>query len=143
VSVWTDSAPGLNFTSMYCQPTVIYLDDDEEDRAILQEVFKEESGITIIAVASENELLHHLETETVSLVLLDIHIPGTSGLEILSRIRANDATCHLKVILLSTGRRDAEVAYIDSYGGYFMAKPVTIGGFQQLISLVKTLVPNS
>jgi CheY-like chemotaxis protein len=128
---------------MSYQPTVIYLDDDEEDRAILQDVFEDIKEIQLVAVASESELLRHLETNRVSLVLLDIHIPGSLGLKILSKLRANDATCHLPVVVLSTGRRAEEVAYAESYGGFFMPKPANINGYQVLISLVQTLMVNA
>jgi DNA-binding response OmpR family regulator len=124
----------------YLPPTVNYLDDDDDDRAILQEVLKEVDGIHLIAVASETDLMHHLEVSPVSLVLLDIHIPGTSGLKVLSRLRENDATCHLPVISMSTGRREHEVSFAEGYGGYFIAKPATINGFQEIVSLVKTLL---
>ncbi|HEX8099805.1 MAG TPA: response regulator [Actinomycetota bacterium] len=75
--------------------------------------------------------------DTPALILLDLHLPGKSGLEILEWIRAQDAFRGVPVLMLSasTESKDIDRAFelgADSY----LIKPVA---FDALVDLVTSL----
>jgi CheY-like chemotaxis protein len=70
---------------------------------------------------------------TVAMILLDLKLPGMSGLELLKRIRTTTGTRRVPVIILSTSPdlSDVESCY-DAGANSYLVKP---GAFSELIQL--------
>ena len=70
-------------------------------------------------------------------VLLDIKLPRVDGLEVLERIKADPATRHVPVVMLTSSREEQDV--IRSYGlgvNAFVVKPV---GYQEFFEAIRDL----
>jgi len=79
---------------------VLVIDDDPGVRILCRIAFREE-GDEVIEVASGVDGLEVLEDEGADAVVLDVMLPSINGFEILRRIRADDRTSDLPVVLLS------------------------------------------
>lgn len=68
------------------------------------------------------------------LVLLDINLPKLSGLDVLRRLRENERTRVLPVVMLSTSNhaRDVRESYA-SGANSFIVKPVSFGEFTETV----------
>ncbi len=77
----------------------ILLVDDEESIHLLYQEELEEEGYRIFSAFSGEEALEKLETLDADLVILDINMPGMSGLEALRQIKEINQS--LPVILCS------------------------------------------
>src|SRR2546427_4648138 len=66
-------------------PRILIVDDEPGIRQSLKGVFEDE-GFTTEAVASGEECLKKIESNSYDLVLLDIWLPGADGLETLRRL---------------------------------------------------------
>lgn len=68
-------------------------------------------------------------------VLLDLKLPKVNGLEVLARIRADERTKRLPVVVLTSSRedRDLEEAYRLGVNSY-VVKPVEFGAFGEAVS---------
>ena len=81
---------------------VLLVDDDKDLCALLQE-FLEGDGFRVDAIHSGDEAIKTLlNTDQYDTVVLDIMLPGTSGLDVLKSVRAEKQT----PILMLTGRGD-------------------------------------
>src|SRR3989442_1703894 len=67
-------------------PRILIVDDEPGIRQSLKGVFEDE-GFTTEAVASGEECLKKIESNSYDLVLLDVWLPGADGLETLRRLR--------------------------------------------------------
>jgi len=65
---------------------ILVVDDEEPVRDLLEDLFKKEDCLSI-GCASGEEALSILKEEIFDVVLLDIKLPGISGLEVLKEIR--------------------------------------------------------
>lgn len=83
-----NKAPGLR---------VLVVDDEKNLRDSLVAFFGLE-GIEAVARASAEEAEAFLRTEVVDAVVLDLRMPGMSGLEFLSRLRAEGPRCPVVMI---------------------------------------------
>ena len=87
---------------------------------------------------------HRRDACSPQIILLDLNLPKKSGIDVLQRIKANETTRDIPVIVLTTSNRDRDVAECRRLGAdHYIVKPV---GFQNLsevtarLSLVWTLV---
>lgn len=71
------------------------------------------------------------------LVLLDINLPKIGGLEVLRRIRADERTSHLPVVMLTTSTERTDI--VNSYrlgANSFVRKPVLYSEFADTIRVL-------
>jgi len=68
------------------------------------------------------------------LVLLDLRIPKVDGLEVLRKIKADDALRHLPVVVLTTSEANGDIAQAYEYNANgYVVKPMGFDEFAQLI----------
>ena len=78
----------------------------------------------VLLAADGYEGLACLETDQVDLVILDIGLPGMDGWEVLSRIRANEATSEVPVLVVTAHGDQADENRSKELGASgFIAKP--------------------
>ena len=89
--------------------TRIVVADDDMDILDLV-VFKlTQAGFETIAVSDGVAALKAIESDPPRLAILDVMMPGLSGIDVLRNVRANAATADLDVILLTARARDSDV----------------------------------
>jgi DNA-binding response OmpR family regulator len=89
--------------------TRIVVADDDPDILDLV-VFKlTQAGYDPVAVGDGDAALAAIEADLPRLAILDVMMPGLSGMDVLRRVRANEATRDLDVILLTARAREADV----------------------------------
>src|SRR5205085_8192614 len=79
---------------------LLVVDDNPYNRDVLRRRL-ERQGHTVAAAAGGAEALERLRTAECDVVLLDVLMPGMSGLEVLCRLRADERLRHLPVIMIS------------------------------------------
>lgn len=79
------------------QKTILVVDDNGSNR-LLPGLILRPLGFTVLECASGEEAIDVLSTVAVTGVLLDIRLPGMTGLDVLQRIRSDAVHRHTKVI---------------------------------------------
>src|ERR1043166_6061360 len=77
---------------------VMIVDDEEVLRDVLEVVLRRE-GFDVLLAASGEEALNFLDTEEVDLAILDVMLPGISGIDTLRAIRI--ANPNLPVVVIT------------------------------------------
>lgn len=102
-------------------PTIYIVDDDPAVRDALSVLFELE-GYQVEAFADGEDFLARLRDNTPSAVLLDVHMPGRSGLEVLEEMAARH--CAAPVLIISgQGDIPMAVAAIKQGAHDFIEKP--------------------
>jgi len=103
------------------EPTSILIVDDAPDvRAILREFFELE-GYRVSEASDGNEMRAHLERHPVTLITLDINLPGQDGFALAREIRA---TRNIPIVMIS-GKQDPvdRVVALELGADDFITKP--------------------
>jgi DNA-binding response OmpR family regulator len=91
------------------RPRVLVADDDEDILALVS--FRlERSGYDVIKASNGEDALRLALEEAPALAVLDVMMPKLDGYEVTRRIRANEATRLLPVILLTARAQESDVA---------------------------------
>lgn len=94
------------------KPFKILIADDQPDNLLLLARYLENEGYGYIKAKDGLETLEKVRGKLPDLVLLDINMPHKDGFSVLEEIRADPATQHIPVIILTAARLDpTEVQY--------------------------------
>lgn len=105
---------------------LILLVDDDEDLRVLARKSLVRAGHRVIEAASGLEGLALVGTKGPDLILLDLEIPDLNGLEFLQRIRADEATKSIPVIVLTAHGDEESARRCFEHGATdFLPKPFT------------------
>lgn len=128
----------------------ILLAEDNEDHAFLTERALRDAQpeiaeqIEVTIVSNGDEALRALLGDGESgrrpdLVLLDIQMPGTDGLDVLRAMKNDPALRTIPVIMLTTSEREVDV--LASYGlgaNEYVTKPVRADSFRAKVQAIPT-----
>lgn len=114
-------------------PVVMIADDDPQLCAALQ--FKlERAGYQVCAVGSGQDLLTRLDTERPDLIVLDLMMPGMSGMEVLERLRSHPVLSSIPVLVVTAwGHSDMRSRCMALGAADFMPKPFSLRKLAQKV----------
>jgi CheY-like chemotaxis protein len=120
---------------------ILIVDDEAGVRRTFARILKAENYATT-EVASGEEALIHLQNQPCDLVLLDLKMPGLSGVETLRRIRDNHKVLPVYIITAFRTEFFSDLQKLASQGVSFelMKKPIES---QQLIEVVNSVLSHS
>ena len=117
--------------------------DDEQDLRDGSERILTRAGFHVLKASRGDEALELLPKQKVSIVLLDLKMPGMDGMEVLKHIRALDETI---LVIVITGYATVETAVEAKFQDYFvaaMAIPNKSDPFSKLFARLKKPAPRS
>ena len=83
--------------------------DDEEDILELVRYTLAREGYRVKCAASGEEALERVRSETVDLVVLDLMLPGIDGLEVARRLKQENGTRGIPVVMLTAKGEESDV----------------------------------
>lgn len=118
--------------------TVLCVDDNPMSRYLVTAVV-ESAGFHVLSAADGEEAIEMARVQRPDLVLMDIELPGMSGLEATMRLKAMAETSGIPVIALSGHEDSKRIAEATAAGcaGYVVKPlkvPLLLGTIQEVLS---------
>jgi class 3 adenylate cyclase/CheY-like chemotaxis protein len=98
--------------------------DDTPQNIKLLDALLTPRGYEVIAASSGEEALEKIASERPDLILLDIVMPGMDGYEVCRRLRADESTAMLPVVMITASGEQEKVAAIEAGADDFITKPL-------------------
>jgi len=114
---------------------VLVVDDEFEIRDLLSRFLTEE-GFEVILASNGEEALELAERENPHVILLDIWMPGFSGIETCKRLKENEKTRFIPVIM-ATALWDTHAEAVEAGAEDFVTKPFPL---EELSFRVKSIL---
>lgn len=129
-------------------PTVLLVEDNPDDDLLLRDLFAHlHSAYAVTTLTDGGAAVEYLSGEGCfsdrehypipSLVLLDVNLPGKSGLDVLDWLRRSPLSRDMPVVMISGSRspNDIQRAY-DLGTNFHLLKPLNLMGLHEAVSLV-------
>jgi CheY-like chemotaxis protein len=125
-------------------PTILLVEDSPDDVKLTLRSFEKQHVHNRIVVARDGvEALDYLfatgahaaeQPLVPSVILLDLKLPRVDGFEVLRRIRADERTRQLPVVILTSSDEEADIAAGYDLGcNSYVRKPVSFGEFTEAV----------
>jgi len=112
--------------------TILVVDDSEDCLATMDLALQTLPGVVIRPSLSAEAALLALESDTVSAVITDIHLPEMTGLELVARIRQNPRFRSLPILVVSADADPSTPGRALGLGANaYFAKPFSPGAMRK------------
>ena len=110
--------------------TVLYIEDNPANLAFMQAYFSTHEHLQLLSAPSGELGLELARAYAPALILLDIHLPGIDGHEVLRRLRGQPETARIRVVAVSA------VGNVQPDAGFdrVLAKPLQIAMLDAMIA---------
>ncbi len=124
---------------------ILLVEDNADDEELSRRALKKNKILNEVIVARDgaealdyllgvgNHAGHNIDNLP-AVVLLDLKLPKIDGLEVLRRLRENEKTAHVPVVILTSSREEQDIAnaYMNGCNSY-IRKPVDFTQFNEAI----------
>jgi len=116
----------------------ILIVDDDPDILRLVEVVLKRAGFNVATAKNGMDAINHLQTEVPSLMLLDVAMPGMNGFDVLSKVKADEKTKSMPIMMLTARSQKEEIVKAIQMGAQnYMVKPFDS---KELITRIKKII---
>lgn len=116
----------------------ILIVDDEPNILISLEYLMQREGFEVSVARDGLQAIEAIERDKPDLVLLDVMMPGKTGLEVCQHVRANDKLAKVRIIMLTAKGRETDVAKGLALGANaYVTKPFST---RDLVSQVRAML---
>jgi CheY-like chemotaxis protein len=122
---------------------VIYVDDDPDDRMIMEDAFLNIPDYELQIYPNGNKLLDYLADEhnnLPSLIILDVNMPFLSGIDVLRLLRSNEPYKQIPVVMFTTSTSPLDRQQCKEHGADLVVKPLS---YKEALTTCKDLLAYS
>jgi DNA-binding response OmpR family regulator len=121
---------------------VLVADDEDDIRDLVCLAVGRAGGLVIRSVADGTAALAAARADRPQLAVLDVSMPGATGLEVCSALRADPTTAGIAVLLLSAGASAADITRgLTAGADAYLAKPFSVAALVRQIRELTSGVP--
>jgi signal transduction histidine kinase/CheY-like chemotaxis protein len=116
------------------QHTLLYVEDNPANLKLVQEIVAFRSDLHLLAAPDAHLGIDMAKAHQPRLILMDLNLPGMSGIDALHELRRDPATSHIPVLALTANAMPRDVERGKDAGFYrYLTKPINIDEFNEAI----------
>ena len=117
------------------RPCVLYVEDNRANALLVERALAAHARVALEVVPNAEDAIRWLTERTPTLMLLDLHLPGISGEELLIRLRRQPVYSNLPVVIITADAAPSTADRLMAAGATMhLTKPLDI---RLLVDVVK------
>jgi CheY-like chemotaxis protein len=116
--------------------TVLYVEDNPANLELVEALMERRPDLRLITAGDGNLGVEYARTYLPEVILMDLHLPGISGIEAMNQLQADALTADIPVIALSAYalpgdiKKALEVGFIS-----YLTKPIVLNEFMAALNV--------
>jgi PAS domain S-box-containing protein len=117
------------------QRTLLYVEDNPANMKLVEQLIARRPDIRLLTAVTGTLGIQLALDSRPTVILMDINLPGISGIEALKILRADPATAHIPVVALSANAMPRDIA-MGLEAGFFryLTKPIKVKEFMETLN---------
>ena len=115
--------------------TVLYVEDNPANMKLVEQLISRRSDIRLLGAVDGTLGVELARSSQPKVILMDINLPGISGIEALKILREDPATAHIPVVALSANAMPRDIAMGLEVGFFrYLTKPIKVKEFMDTLN---------
>jgi DNA-binding response OmpR family regulator len=115
---------------------ILVIEDDDYVSELLKYLFSQKNNFEIAVAGDGSKALEMIEEEVPDLIFLDFMLPKIDGVEVCRRLRKNDRTSKVPVVLMSASLKLHDMVKEEIGVNYILSKPFNM---TEILNIVESL----
>jgi PAS domain S-box-containing protein len=116
--------------------TLLYVEDNPANLMLIEDLVDRLPDIRLLSAADGSRGIEIARDSRPDVILMDINLPGISGIQALKILRADPATAHIPVVALSANAMPGDIAKGLAAGFFrYLTKPIKVDEFMEVLEL--------
>ncbi len=118
------------------QHTLLYVEDNPANLELVEQIIARRPDLRLLSAADANIGIEFARAYLPEVILMDINLPGISGVEAMKILHADPATAHIPIIALSANalKHDIDKALAAGFFNY-LTKPIKVNAFMDALDV--------
>ncbi len=113
---------------------ILYIEDNLSNLTLIEEILREQPEIELLSAMQGQLGLDLARKHLPDLILLDLHLPDLPGWEVLSRLRSQEDTCDIPVVIISADATNRQIEQLMATGARaYLTKPLDVNEFFRVL----------
>ncbi len=119
--------------------TLLYVEDNAANLMLVEDLVQRRPDIRLLSAQDGYRGIEIARASRPDVILMDINLPGISGVQALKILRADPVTAHIPVVALSANAMPRDIAKgLDAGFFRYLTKPIKVNEFMDVLDLAIT-----
>jgi len=116
--------------------TLLYVEDNPANLELVEQLIARRQDLRLLSAADGDQGIEFARAYLPEVILMDINLPGISGIDAMRILRADAATAHIPIIALSANAVPRDIAAAMNAGFFsYLTKPIKVGEFMDTLDV--------
>jgi len=116
--------------------TLLYVEDNPANLELVEQLIARRPDLRLLGAADGNLGIEFARAYQPEVILMDINLPGISGIAAMKILRADPSTAHIPIIALSANAVPRDIAQGLEAGFFnYLTKPIKVNQFMEALDL--------
>ncbi len=116
--------------------TLLYVEDNPANMQLVEQLIDLRADLRLVGATDGPQGLAMAHKHLPEVILMDINLPGISGIQVLKNLRENSATAHIPVIALSANAMPCDIKKGMAAGFFrYLTKPINVNEFMNTLDV--------
>ena len=114
--------------------TILYIEDNLANLQLIEGIFAYRPSVVVLSAIQGSIGMELARRHQPDLILLDLHLPDMSGEEVFQRLKTDEATSAIPIVIVSADASGETLGRLQQAGASsFITKPLNVGHFLETI----------
>ena len=116
--------------------TLLYVEDNPANLKLVEQLIARRPDMRLLSAVDATAGIELARTQRPDVILMDINLPGISGIRALKLLREDPLTCHIPVVAISANAMPHDIRKgLEAGFFHYLTKPIRVDAFMQALDV--------